>query len=136
MGSEGGIFCKQRNFIVSIHNIEKQVLDHPTQGAYLLGCGLSDLKLLGHALAGHVARLPWRRRQTNPQASWRILDERNVGQSRAAESRPQLEPLLKCLLVILVRCVFDDNSVVSFGDFAALLGLALSLIWDFDKSRR
>jgi hypothetical protein len=51
MGSEGGIFCKQRNFIVSIHNIEKQVLDYPTQGAYLLGCGLSDLELLGHVLA-------------------------------------------------------------------------------------
>jgi hypothetical protein len=47
-----------------------------------------------------------------------------------------LEPLLKRLLVILVRCVFDDNSVVSFADFTALLGLALPLIWDFDKSRR
>jgi hypothetical protein len=26
-GSEGGISCKQRNFVVCIHNIEKQVLD-------------------------------------------------------------------------------------------------------------
>jgi hypothetical protein len=43
---------------------------------------------------------------------------------------------LKCLLVILVRRVLDDNSVVSFTDFATLLGLALPLIWDFDKSRR
>jgi hypothetical protein len=43
---------------------------------------------------------------------------------------------LKRLLVILVRCVFDDYCVVSFTDFAALLGLALPLIWDFDKSRR
>jgi hypothetical protein len=85
-GSEGGISCKQWNFVVSIHNIEKQVLEYPTQGAYLLGCGLRDLKLLGHALAGHLARLPWRRRQTSLQASCRILDERNVGQSRAAES--------------------------------------------------
>jgi hypothetical protein len=43
---------------------------------------------------------------------------------------------LKRLLVILDRGVFDDNSVVSFTDFAVLLGLGLPLIWDFDKSRR
>jgi hypothetical protein len=43
---------------------------------------------------------------------------------------------LKRLLIILVRRVFDDNSVVSFADFVVLLGLALPLIWDFDKSRR
>jgi hypothetical protein len=43
---------------------------------------------------------------------------------------------LKRLLVILVRCVFDDYCVVSFTNFAALLGLALPLIRDFDKSRR
>jgi hypothetical protein len=64
------------------------------------------------------------------------LDERDVGQSRAAESQPQLEPLLKCFLVILIRCVFGDNSVVPFADFAVLFGLALALLWDFDKSRR
>jgi hypothetical protein len=46
-----------------------------------------------------------------------------------------LEPLLKRLLVIFVRCVFDDNSVVSFADFAALFGFALPLLWDFDKLR-
>jgi hypothetical protein len=43
---------------------------------------------------------------------------------------------LKRLLIILVRRVFDDNSVVSFADFVVLLGLALPIIWDFDKSRR
>jgi hypothetical protein len=43
---------------------------------------------------------------------------------------------LKHLLIILVRRVFDDNSVVSFTDFAALLVLSLPLIWEFDKSRR
>jgi hypothetical protein len=32
---------------------------------------------------------------------------------------------LNPLLIILVRCVFDDNSVVPFADFAALFGLAL-----------
>jgi hypothetical protein len=43
---------------------------------------------------------------------------------------------LKRLLVIFIRCVFNDYGVVSFADFAALLGLALPLIWDFDKLRR
>jgi hypothetical protein len=33
--------------------------------AYLSGCGLGDLELFGHALAGHIARLPWRRGQTS-----------------------------------------------------------------------
>jgi hypothetical protein len=43
---------------------------------------------------------------------------------------------LKRLPVILVRCVFNDYCVVSLTDFAALLGLALPLIWDLDKLRR
>jgi hypothetical protein len=43
---------------------------------------------------------------------------------------------LKHFLVIFIRCVFDDNNVVPFADFAALFGLALSPLWDFDKSRR
>jgi hypothetical protein len=43
---------------------------------------------------------------------------------------------LKHFLVIFVRCVFDDNSVVPSTNFAVLLGLALPLLWDFDKSRR
>jgi hypothetical protein len=33
--------------------------------AYLLGRGLCDLQLLGHALAGRIARPPWRRGQTS-----------------------------------------------------------------------
>jgi hypothetical protein len=53
--------------------------------AYLLGCGLRDLKFLGHALAGHVARLLRRRRQTSLLASGRILNERDLRQARAAE---------------------------------------------------
>jgi hypothetical protein len=43
---------------------------------------------------------------------------------------------LQRLLVIFVRSVFNDYCVVSFTDFAALLGLALSLIRDLDKSGR
>jgi hypothetical protein len=64
------------------------------------------------------------------------LDERDIGQSRAAEPRPQLEPLLKHLLFIFIRCVFNDDSVVIFTDFATLFGLALPLLWDFYKSGR
>jgi hypothetical protein len=47
-----------------------------------------------------------------------------------------LELLLNRLLVIFIRRVFDDISVVPFADFVALLGLALPLLWDFDKLRR
>jgi hypothetical protein len=101
-GSEGGISCKQRNFVVSIHNIEGQVLDYSTQRVYLLRHSLDDLQLLGDALACHVARTPRRRRQTSLQTSRRIVDEGNIGQSRAAEPRTQLEPLLKRLIVFFV----------------------------------
>jgi hypothetical protein len=31
-GSEGGISCKQWNLVISIHNIERQVLDYCTRG--------------------------------------------------------------------------------------------------------
>jgi hypothetical protein len=57
-------------------------------------------------------------------------------QSRAAESRPQLEALLQHLLIVFLRSVFHDYSVVPFTDFVALLGLPLPFIWDLDKSRR
>jgi hypothetical protein len=65
-----------------------------------------------------------------------ILDERDIGQSRAAEPRPQLEPLLQRLLIFFIRCVFNDDSVVTFTDFVALLSLALPLLWDLHKSGR
>jgi hypothetical protein len=38
-GSEGGISCKQQNFVVIIHNIEKQVLDYYPRRVYLLRRG-------------------------------------------------------------------------------------------------
>jgi hypothetical protein len=50
------------------------------------------------------------------------MDEGDIGQSRAAEPRPQLEPLLKHLLVFLVERMFDDDGVITFADFAVLLG--------------
>jgi hypothetical protein len=43
---------------------------------------------------------------------------------------------MKRFLVIFIRCVFDDNSVVTSADFAVLLGLDLPLLWDFHKSGR
>jgi hypothetical protein len=58
-------------------------------------------------------------------------------QSRAAESRPQLEALLQRLfIVVLLGRVFDDYCVVSFTNFALLLGLGLPFLWDLDKLRR
>jgi hypothetical protein len=52
------------------------------------------------------------------------MDDGDIGKSWAAEPRPQLEPLLKHLLVLLVGRVLDDDGVVTFADFAALLGFA------------
>jgi hypothetical protein len=46
--------------------------------AYLLGRGLRDLQLLGHAFAGRIARPPQRRRQTSLQTNRLILNERDV----------------------------------------------------------
>jgi hypothetical protein len=58
-------------------------------------------------------------------------------QSRAAESRPQLEALLQRLLIaVLLRRVFDDYYVVSFTNLTPLLGLGLPFFRDLDKLRR
>jgi hypothetical protein len=46
--------------------------------SYLLRCGLRDLHLLHHPLAGGVARLPWRRSQASLQASRRVLHKRHM----------------------------------------------------------
>jgi hypothetical protein len=64
------------------------------------------------------------------------VDEGDIGQSRLAKPRPQLEPLLKHLLVFLVSRVFDDDDVVTFADFVALLGFAFPLLRDIYKSGR
>jgi hypothetical protein len=125
-----------RNSVVSLHNIARQVLDYSTRGVYLLRCSLGDFQLFSNALACHIARPSRRRRQTSLQASRRIIDEGHVGQSRVAEPGPQLEPLLERLLVLLVGCIFNDNDVVTFVDFASLLGLAFPLLRDIYKSGR
>jgi hypothetical protein len=46
-------------------NSRHEYLTTLVKTTYLLRCGLSDLHLLGHALAGHIARPPWRRGQTS-----------------------------------------------------------------------
>jgi hypothetical protein len=66
-----------------------------------------------------------------------ILNKRYMRQTRAAEPRPQLEAVLERLLVVvLLGRVFDDNCVVTFANFAPLLGLGRPFLWDFDKLRR
>jgi hypothetical protein len=58
-------------------------------------------------------------------------------QSRAAKPRPQLEALLqRFFIVVLLGHVFNDNCVVSFTNFAPLLGLGLPFLWDLDKLTR
>jgi hypothetical protein len=108
------------------------VLDYSTQGAYLLRRSLGDLQLLGDALLCHIARPPWRRRETSLQASWRIIDEGHIGQSRTVEPGPQLEPLLKRLPILLVGRIFNGDGFVTLADFTALL----ALLWNIYKSRR
>jgi hypothetical protein len=57
-------------------------------------------------------------------------------QAGTAEPRSQLEAVLQCLfVVVLVGHVLHDNCVVSFTDFAPLLGLGLPLLWDLDFLR-
>jgi hypothetical protein len=53
-----------------------------------------------------------------------------------AEPGSQLEPLLKCLLVLLIGRIFHDDGVVTFADFAVVLGLAFPLLQDIYKSGR
>jgi hypothetical protein len=58
-------------------------------------------------------------------------------QARVAKPRPQLEAVLQRLLVvILIGRVFNVNCVVSFANFASLLGLGLPFLWDLDQLRR
>jgi hypothetical protein len=97
---------------------------------------LGDLQLFGNALACHIVWPPRQRRHTSLQVSRRIIDEGHVGQSRTAEPGPQLESLLKRLLVLLVGRIFNDNGVVTFADFVALFGLAFPLLRNIYKSER
>jgi hypothetical protein len=48
-----------------------------------------------------------------------------------------MEALLqRFFIVVLLGRVFNDNCVVSFTNFAPLLGLGLPFLWDLDKLRR
>jgi hypothetical protein len=60
----------------------------------------------------------------------------DIRQSRTAKPGPQLEPLLKHLLVLLVGRIFNDDGVVTFADFAAFSDLAFPLLRNIYKSRR
>jgi hypothetical protein len=58
-------------------------------------------------------------------------------QSRATESRPQLEARLeRLLIVVLLGRVFDDYCVVSFTNLTPLLAFGLPFLWDLDNLRR
>jgi hypothetical protein len=59
-----------------------------------------------------------------------------MGQSRSAESGPKLKPLLEHLPILLVRCIFNGDGVVTLSDFAAFLHFSLALLRYIFKSRR
>jgi hypothetical protein len=120
--------------IVSIQNTLRQVIDYSTRGAYLLRRSLGHLQFLGDSFAHHIARPPWWRQDTSLQASRWIFDKGGVRQPKSDKPGPQLEPLLKRLLVLLVGRVFYGDGVVTLADFTVLL--ALALLWNIHKPRR
>jgi hypothetical protein len=138
MGSDDGISCDNSEFKLSAYNTSRQVLDYSTRGTYLLGRRLCHLQLFGNTFARHIARLPRRRRETSLHASRWLLDKGDIGQPRSAEPGPQLKSLLQRFLILLIRRIFNGDSIVTFADFTAFLGLALAraLLWNIYKSRR
>jgi hypothetical protein len=56
-------------------------------------------------------------------------------QTRAAESRLKLKSVLECLLIIIVRGIFNGDGVVTLTDFTTLLCLAFPLYWYIFKLR-
>jgi hypothetical protein len=59
-----------------------------------------------------------------------------MGQSRTAESGPQLKLLLERFPILLVRGIFNGDGVVTLADFAAFLHFALPFLQYIFKSRR
>jgi hypothetical protein len=59
-----------------------------------------------------------------------------MGQSRTAESGPQLKPLLEHFPILLVGGIFNGDSVVTLADFTMFLYFALALFLYIFKSRR
>jgi hypothetical protein len=132
-GSEEGISCDTRRLnCQSIVLIEK-VLNYTSSGTHLLVSCLGDLQFLERAFPLHIVRLLRRRRNASFKTSRPLVDEWDVGQTRAAESGSQLEPLLKRLFILIVRGVFNGDGVVTLADFAALLYLALPLCQNIFK---
>jgi hypothetical protein len=43
---------------------------------------------------------------------------------------------LECFPILLVGCVFNGDSVVTFANFTAFLRFSLALLWNIYKSRR
>jgi hypothetical protein len=43
---------------------------------------------------------------------------------------------MQCYPILLVGCVFNGDSVVTFTDFTVFLRVALALLWNIYKSRR
>jgi hypothetical protein len=47
--------------------------------------------------------------------------------SSSTKPRAELEPLLQRLLILIVRGVFNDDGIITFANFSALLRLGFCL---------
>jgi hypothetical protein len=101
-GSKGGISCKQRNFVVSIHNIEKQVLDYPTQGAYLLRRGLGSFSFLATHLRAMLRGLLGGTGKLASKVVGGSWMSGTLGSSGRLNLDRSWKPLLKRFLVIFI----------------------------------
>jgi hypothetical protein len=54
-------------------------------------------------------------------------DDWDVRHPSSTEPRAELEPLLQCLLILVVGAIFNNDDIVALTDFATLLHLGLRL---------
>jgi hypothetical protein len=112
---------------LSTQDYLSKILDYLGSITDLWAGGLRDLQFLGGAFPRRITRPSRWHRNVRSKASWLLDDVWDIRHPSPAESRPYLELLLKCLLIFIIRSVFNGDGVVTFTDFVSLLRLAFSL---------